>query len=84
MVALDEWLATTGISKIDLIKADVEGAELFLLEGARLTIERHHPRLLLQAYHIVDGSRTFERCAQILERFDYAISEPTPGLLYAV
>jgi FkbM family methyltransferase len=36
---------------VDYIKLDVEGAELAALEGARKTIEKHSPTLLISAYH---------------------------------
>lgn len=84
VLALDEWVAKSQISRLDLIKADIEGAEIHMLEGAVNTLDRFHPRLLLQAYHIVDGSRTFERCCRFLEPFGYVIREPRTGLLYAV
>ncbi|MGI8438577.1 MAG: FkbM family methyltransferase [Chthoniobacterales bacterium] len=84
VLALDQWVAKSQISRLDLIKADIEGAEIHMLEGAVNTLDRFHPRLLLQAYHMVDGTRTFERCAHLLENFGYTISEPHPGLLYGV
>lgn len=50
-VTLDRALAELGIEEVHLIKVNVEGAELEVLEGARRTIERS-PRLrLLVAVH---------------------------------
>lgn len=37
--------------RVDYIKYDVEGAELEALKGSFNTIEKHHPRLLISAYH---------------------------------
>jgi FkbM family methyltransferase len=40
-VTLDSYLVGAGISNVDLIKMDVEGAELFALKGMRETIKRN-------------------------------------------
>ena len=40
-----------GISRVDLIKLDVEGAELEILKGARTCITRWKPILAISAYH---------------------------------
>ncbi|GAA3759838.1 FkbM family methyltransferase [Salinactinospora qingdaonensis] len=45
---LDRLCASAGIDRVDFIKADVEGAELALLTGARVTIERDRPDLLIE------------------------------------
>jgi FkbM family methyltransferase len=37
-----------GLSRLDLMKVDVEGMELEVLEGARRTIERFHPILIVE------------------------------------
>ncbi len=83
VITLDQWASEHRISSLDLLKADVEGAELAMLEGGRETLQKFHPQLLIQAYHTVDGSRTFERCAAFVEKLGYRVAEPHPGLLYA-
>lgn len=37
--------------KITYIKADIEGHELEMLSGARLTIEKYHPTIAITTYH---------------------------------
>jgi FkbM family methyltransferase len=37
--------------KITYIKADIEGNELEMLAGARLTIEKYHPTIAITTYH---------------------------------
>ncbi|MDQ3198591.1 MAG: FkbM family methyltransferase [Verrucomicrobiota bacterium] len=85
VLPLDQWSYDRNISRVDLIKMDAEGAELEILEGARELLQRDHPRLLIQAYHIRDGVRTFERCADILKGFNYTVGEAVKdsGLLCA-
>ncbi len=45
---LDAVVEELGLSEIRLIKADVEGAEGALLDGAAETLRRHRPHLLLE------------------------------------
>jgi FkbM family methyltransferase len=51
---LDHVVDTSGISRVDFIKADVEGAELAVFEGAIETLRRHRPRILceIEARHL--------------------------------
>lgn len=44
---LDDYADERGLHRIDLMKADVEGAELLVLSGARKTIDRLRPGLVL-------------------------------------
>ncbi len=47
-VTLDDYFAAHGISRVDFIKIDVEGAELEVLRGAeKLLGSRHAPRAIL-------------------------------------
>jgi FkbM family methyltransferase len=43
----DDFVAETGIVP-DLIKCDVEGAELFVFQGARTCLERHRPLIFCE------------------------------------
>jgi len=46
---LDAAVDAEGLERVDLVKIDVEGAELGVLRGARATLERHRPVLLIEA-----------------------------------
>ena len=54
LVSLDEWVEENKVERVDFIKADIEGAERDLIEGARKTIKRFHPKLALCTYHLPD------------------------------
>jgi FkbM family methyltransferase len=45
---IDDLAASLGLDRLDFIKADIEGGELRMLEGARRTLERFRPRLLIE------------------------------------
>lgn len=45
---LDALVREAGLSRVDLIKLDVEGGEFLALEGARMILEAHRPLLLLE------------------------------------
>jgi len=84
-VSIDVWAKRSKLRRLDLIKMDIEGAEIEALEGAGEVLRKYQPRLLIQAYHQRDGVRTFERCARYLSQFGYQCRElkPESGLLDA-
>lgn len=45
---LDDWIKDKNLSRIDLIKIDVEGFELNVLKGAEETIKKHTPVLFIE------------------------------------
>jgi FkbM family methyltransferase len=49
-ITLDRLVARTW-GRCDFLKADVEGAEMSLVEGARQTLARDRPRLAIAVYH---------------------------------
>ncbi len=53
VVSLDDWTAENNI-KVDFIKADIEGFERYMLEGAQLLLRKQSPVLSLCTYHLKD------------------------------
>ena len=43
MIKMDEWASQNRIDRLDFIKCDVEGSELFVYQGGRETIEKYKP-----------------------------------------
>jgi FkbM family methyltransferase len=84
-ISLDGWCERENPKSIDLIKMDIEGAEIEAIAGARRALSRFKPELLVMAYHERDGTRTFERCANALVDLGYRVTEraEAKGLLHA-
>lgn len=48
VVALDDWFLTSGLDRIDVVKIDVEGAELRVLRGGAQLLRRFRPVLIVE------------------------------------
>lgn len=53
-ISIDDYVARQGLTQVDFIKMDIEGAEDAALSGAVETIRRFRPRLAISAYHKPD------------------------------
>jgi FkbM family methyltransferase len=49
-VTVDSLVKKFGIKKLDLIKLDIEGAELLALRGAMKTIEKMKPKIIIETH----------------------------------
>ena len=70
VVAIDALVATGDLPPPDLMKLDVEGAELAALEGARAALRTSAPVLVVA----VHGSSKADRCIGLLEGLGYVVS----------
>jgi FkbM family methyltransferase len=52
--SIDELVASGQIGRLDLLKLDIEGAELRALQGAAATIRQFRPRIAVSLYHSMD------------------------------
>jgi FkbM family methyltransferase len=54
LTTIDRIVSDLNLSRLDLIKMDIEGAERQALSGAEKTLRRFHPRISLELEHFVD------------------------------
>lgn len=52
VTTLDAYLAQSSVTKVDIIKVDIEGAELPFLRGAEHTLRTHRPYLIIEVQDI--------------------------------
>jgi FkbM family methyltransferase len=80
----DSWMRTALLPRIDLIKIDVEGAELSVLHGMRRTLERLRPQAIVcetpEDGPAVEFIRSFGYRVRVLDRIPGGI----PNLLFEV
>ena len=50
-ITVDDYVEKNKINRIDFIKMDIEGAELYALQGAERSIKRYLPKLAISLYH---------------------------------
>jgi len=73
VVTLDNWMLIAGVEKIDLLKIDVEGAEMAVLKGGLRTLVEHHPIIAveLSAEHLARSGHSVKDVCNLLRALDY-------------
>jgi len=54
IISLDEWVKQNNIPRVDFVKADIEGAERLMLQGAQWVLKTYAPKLAICTYHLPD------------------------------
>jgi len=60
-ITLDDWVKQNNISKVDFIKADIEGAERLMLEGSQWILKNYAPKLAICTYHLPDDKEVLTK-----------------------
>ena len=83
VITLDQWRAETG-ARPDVVKLDVEGAELDVLAGGERTLRRDRPLLVIEAHSAAGLPSSPRRLVDWLEAAGYGVrpltAEPTVDL----
>lgn len=80
-ISLDDFVIKHNISKIDFIKADIEGAERLLLSGSQSILSEMAPKLAICTYHYPEDPKLLEYLIHLANP-NYVI-EKFYGKLYA-
>ncbi|MGV3550819.1 FkbM family methyltransferase [Rhizobium sp.] len=82
IVRLDDHMAG---GRVSFLKADVEGMEMPLLEGAAETIRRHRPKLAICVYHYPTDIPVISRYLQsLVPDYRFALRHHSPQLMETV
>jgi FkbM family methyltransferase len=68
---LDDELEQLGISQINVLKMDIEGAEIEAIKGARRTLCENNAYTCIATYHILDGQTTSGTVEKLLRDMGY-------------
>ena len=69
VVTLDDYCEQRGITRVDFIRMDIEGAELRALKGAERIIDRDFPHVLIEIHPIMLESRFGGSADEVLAMF---------------
>jgi FkbM family methyltransferase len=71
VVRLDDELKALGINKVDVIKMDIEGAEIEAIQGCKETLKKNNVYVAIASYHIVNGVKTAGYMEKYLQDLGY-------------
>jgi FkbM family methyltransferase len=76
VITLDKFAMENHITKLDLIKIDVEGFEYKVLKGAEDTLNKFHPTLFIELdeKNLVDQGNSAKQLVEFLENKGYTLS----------
>ena len=79
--SLDIWIEKNNITKVDFIKMDIEGAEIFAINGAISTIKKYTPKMAISVYHLFEDIWQIpKRILEINPNYRICLKQPKPYL----
>lgn len=81
VVSLDSECQRLGLSQVDLVKMDIEGAELEAIQGARRLMSHYDCHFAIASYHLVNGLRTSITLEKLFKSQGYQVVTEYPAHL---
>lgn len=75
LTTVDDFVAEARLDRLDFIKIDAEGSDFEVLKGARRTVERFRPTILLEIHLLSRFGGSGAAVLHFLDVYDYAVSE---------
>jgi len=70
---LDSLLKPYDLPSVDLVRMDLEGYEVVVIEGMKRTLEKYGPRLLVELHPVAVAVSSMEKYLRSLENMGYGI-----------
>ena len=74
-ISLDEWIESNKLPAPDVLKIDVEGAEVSVLKSAQNALSKYHPKIFLA----VHSPELRNECLKVLKSLGYDKIQPIGG-----
>ncbi|UCF94084.1 MAG: FkbM family methyltransferase [Desulfobacterales bacterium] len=71
-IAIDDLVAELNLTRVDMIKMDIEGTEIEALHGAKRTLREFTPCLAIASYHNRNNTQTYHLVEQFLAQHNYS------------
>jgi FkbM family methyltransferase len=75
MDTIDNVATDIGLTKLDWIKMDIEGAEVNALKGGLNTIKKFHPKMIIECHNFLDKEITNKVKTLLLSAYNYEFQE---------
>lgn len=73
LTTLDDVVVTQGLRRLDLVRMDIEGAELWALQGMTETLLRYRPRVLVEIHPHILPPADLDRLFALLAALKYEV-----------
>ena len=72
-ITIDDLMIELALERLDMVKMDIEGAEIEALQGSEKTLRHYHPHVAVASYHKRDNKPAYHEVEKILNRQGYTV-----------